>query len=72
MVFPFLPFILFWLLLGFGLFRGRVRRKEVTAFASLWLGLFLMSIILNNYYALYFVPMVLVDIFLAVKVFGAP
>ncbi len=72
MFLPFLPFALFWLLLGYGLFKSRVRRQEMGAYICMWFGLTLLSSILLQGGWLYWLPILILDVFLAEKVFGEP
>lgn len=64
------PFLLFWLLVGWGLKGGDLYPKEAGIFASIWL-VFLLCFVFFKIQALWFVvPTVALDIVLILKIFG--
>ena len=65
-----IPYVLFWLLLGWSFFDGELDFKEAGIFAAIWIGL-LLGFFLLKVAALWFVvPTVLLDIILILKIFG--
>ena len=69
---PFLPFPLFWLILGYGLFKSRIRRNEVGGYISVWFGLLLLSFLLHSATWIFWLPILILDVYLAEKVLGNP
>jgi hypothetical protein len=65
-----LPFLLFWLLIGWGLYDGDIYPKEAGVCVTVWIGLLLCFLFLKVSPFWFVVPTVLLDIYLILKVFG--
>jgi len=64
------PFLVFWILLGWGLYDGDLYPKEGAILVGIW-GVLLLAFLLLKVSLLWFVvPTVLLDIFLILKIFG--
>lgn len=66
-----IPFLLFWLLIGWGLYDGDLYPKEGAIFVAIWVVLLLGFILLKGSPFGFVVPTVLLDIVLVLKVFGS-
>ena len=64
------PFLLFWLLVGWGLKDGDLYPKEAGIFASIWLVLLLCFVFFKIQALWFVVPTVGLDIVLILKIFG--
>lgn len=64
------PFLVFWVLLLWGLYDGDLSPKEGAIFVVLWGGLLLGFLLLKIVWLWFVVPTVLLDIVLIVKIFG--
>ena len=64
------PFLLFFLLLGWSLYDGDISPKEGGIFATIWVVILLLFVIFKGSIYWFVVPTVLLDIILIVKVFG--
>ncbi len=65
-----IPFLLFWVLIGWGLYDGDVYPKEGGIFIAIWVGLLLGFLLLKIEMLWFVVPTVILDIVLILKVFG--
>lgn len=65
-----LPFILFWVLLIWGLYDGDIYPKEGGIFASIWVVLLVCFLCWKVLLLWFVVPTVVLDIVLILKVFG--
>lgn len=64
------PFLVFWVLLGWGLYDGDLYPKEGAIVVAIW-GVMLLIFLLLKVTLLWFVvPTVLLDIYLILKIFG--
>ncbi len=64
------PFILFFLLLGWSLYDGDISPKEAAAYVTVWAAFLLLIFLFKSQSILVVVPTVILDIILIVKVFG--
>ena len=65
-----IPFLVFWILLGWGLYDGDLYPKEGAILVSIWGVLLLVFLLLKVDLIWFVVPTVLLDIFLILKIFG--
>lgn len=65
-----IPFLVFWLLLGWSLYDGDVRVGQGAVLAAVWGGLLLGFLLLNVSPYWFVVPTVLLDVVLILMVFG--
>jgi len=65
-----LVFVLFWVVLIWGLYDGDIYAKEGTIMGILWAGLLAGFIFLPHAMIGFIIAMVLIDIYLVLKVFG--
>lgn len=63
-------FVLFWVVLIWGLYDGDLYAKEGIILGILWIGLLLGFIFLPTAMIGFIIAMILIDIYLVVKVFG--
>ena len=64
------PFILFFVLLGWGLYEGDVYPKEGWIMLALWVVALLVVVVLKALWLWLVVPTVILDIILVLKVYG--
>ena len=64
------PFLLFWILLLWGLYDGDLYPKEGAIVVTIWGVLLLIFLVMKVSLLFFVVPTVLLDIFLILKVFG--
>ena len=64
------PFLVFWVLLGWGLYDGDLYPKEGAIVAAIWGVLLLIFLLLKVTLLWFVVPTVLLDIYLILKIFG--
>lgn len=65
-----IPFVAFWIMVGWGLYDGDLYPKEAAVFVGIWVVLFTCFMLLNLQPVLFIVPTVILDIVLILKVFG--
>lgn len=63
-------FVLFWVVLIWGLYDGDLYAKEGIILGTIWVGLLLGFIFLPTAMIGFIIAMILIDIYLVVKVFG--
>ena len=64
------PFLLFFVLLGWGLYDGDLYPKEGVILAAIWVVLLVGLLLLKLSPYWFVVPTVILDIYLVIKVFG--
>lgn len=65
-----IAFLLFWLLIVWGLYDGDIELGEGAVFAAIWIGLLLGALLVPGLLVWFTAPLVLLDIILILKVFG--
>lgn len=65
-----LPVIVFWILLGWGLYDGDLYPREGIVFVTIWIVLLLGFLLFRVALLWFVVPTVLLDVILILKIFG--
>ncbi len=65
-----IPFLVFWILLGWSLYDGDLYPQEAAILVAIWAGLLVVFLIFKVPLIWFVVPTVVLDIVLIVKIFG--